>query len=108
MKQTISLLLALALCLSLCACGEAAPQETTIDPEVQAFQDAEALLEAGEYEAAIAAFSAIGNYQQIADKIAEAETLLDEQRNSFLYGNWKDLNSLTEVSFDESGMGVFI
>lgn len=105
MKKAIALLLVLVL--SLCACGEAAPQETTVDPEVKAFQDAEALLEAGEYEAAIAAFSAIGNYQQIADKIAEAETLLDKQRNSFLYGNWKDLNSLAEVSFDESGMGVF-
>ena len=73
----LCLLLSLVMCLTLAACAS---------KEDKAFDEANALLEAGDYEGAIAAFSAIGRYQEISAKIAEATQLLDESNAGFLYG----------------------
>jgi len=85
-KRLLSLILALSLCLSLTACASA---------DDKAFEEADALLAAGDYEGAIAAFSSIGRYQEISAKIAEAEKLHQETQRmanlanaEALFGNW--------------------
>ena len=90
-KRLLSLILALVLCLSLTACASA---------DDKAFEEADALLAAGDYEGAIAAFSAIGRYQEIAAKIAEAEKLHQEaQRLAILanaeglFGHWINIKT---------------
>ena len=81
MKKMISMLLLAAFCLSMAACS-------SVDKE---FESADALLQAGDYDGAIAAFSAIGRYEEINSKIQEAEKLRDEANAGFLYGTWKDI-----------------
>ena len=81
MKKLISMLLLAVFCLSMAACS-------SVDKE---FEAADALLQAGDYEAAIAAFSAIGRYEEISAKIQEAEKLKDEANAGFLFGAWKDI-----------------
>ena len=72
MKKTLRMLLclvmALVLCIGLCACAS---------EEDKAFEAANALLEAGDYDGAIAAFSAIGRYQEISAKIDRMELIVD-------------------------------
>lgn len=100
MKNTIrvlSLILALVLCLSLAACSSA---------DDKAFEEADALLAAGDYDGAIAAFSAIGRYQEISAKIAEAEKLRDDANMGFLFGNWMDITCGYTFTFNEDGTGV--
>ena len=81
-KRFLALILALTLCLSLTACTSA---------EDKAFEAADALLAAGDYEGAIAAFSSIGRYQEITEKIAEAEKLHQEAQRLANLANAKDL-----------------
>lgn len=65
MKKVISLVLAFAMCLSLCACGKA-----------DAYESAVALMEAGNYEEAVAAFTELGDYEDSAQKLEECENIL--------------------------------
>lgn len=90
-KRFLSLMLALVMCLAMTACAS---------EEDKAFEAADALLAAGDYEGAIAAFSSIGRYQEISEKIAAAEQLyLDAQRLANvanaegLFGNWVNIKT---------------
>ena len=96
-KRLLSLILALALCISLAACSNA---------DDKAFEEADALLAAGDYEGAIAAFSAIGRYQEISAKIAEAEKLRNEANAGFLFGNWVNVGRNASLKLNEDGTGV--
>ena len=85
-KRFLSLILALVMCLAMTACAS---------EEDKAFEAADALLAAGDYEGAIAAFSSIPRYQEISAKIEEAEKLRMEAEKQThianaqpLYGNW--------------------
>ena len=85
-KRFLSLILALVLCLAMAACAS---------EEDKAFEAADALLAAGDYEGAIAAFSSIPRYQEISEKIYEAEMMKMEAEKLThianaqpLYGNW--------------------
>lgn len=102
MKKTIRivcLLLAMLLCLSMAACTS---------EEDKAFEAANALLEAGEYEEAIEAFQAIGRYQEIAGKIADAQKLLNEENAGFLFGEWFDLSGDYVFTFGHDGEGSIV
>lgn len=65
MKKLVSLILVMAMVLSLCACGKADDYEAAI-----------ALMEAENYEEAIAAFTELGDYEDSAQKLAECEDAL--------------------------------
>lgn len=65
MKKAITLLLAIVMCLSLCACGKAGDYEAAI-----------ALMEAGNYEEAIVAFTELGDYEDSIQKLEECENIL--------------------------------
>ncbi len=75
------MLLLLVFCMSMVACS-------SINKD---FDAADALLQAGDYDAAIAAFSAIGRYEEISAKIQEAQKLKNEANAGFLYGTWKNI-----------------
>ncbi len=96
MKKTIALILAMLVCLGGFACAS---------EEDEAFNAACALLEAGDYDGAIAAFSSIGRYQEIAAKIAEAQSLKDAQNAGFLYGTWINLCNDYMYTFAPGGEG---
>jgi len=65
MKKLLSLILVIAMVLSLCACGKADDYEAAIT-----------LMEAGNYEEAIVAFTELGDYEDSAQKLAECENAL--------------------------------
>ena len=65
MKKAITMILAFTLCLSLCACGKAGDYEAAV-----------ALMDAGNYEEAIAAFTELGDYEDSAQKLEECEIIL--------------------------------
>lgn len=78
MKKAITLILAITLCLSLCACGKADDYEAAV-----------ALMEAGNYEEAIDAFIELGDYEDSVQNLekcekalsyAEAITLFEEEQ----------------------------
>lgn len=96
MKKLLALLLALSMVLGLAACAS---------QEDKAFEEANALLEAGDYDGAIAAFSAIGRYQEISAKIDEAIQLRNEVNAGFLIGTWKDINTETTITLSGEGKG---
>lgn len=94
-KRILSIVILVLFCLAGCASAEE-----------RAFEEACALLEDGDYEAAIEAFSEIGMYRQISDKIEEAQELLEEENTEFLLGQWVDLPTGTVYTFSEEGRGV--
>lgn len=65
MKKAITLILTITLCLSLCACGKAGDYEAAV-----------ALMDAGNYEEAIVAFTELGDYEDSAQKLEECENIL--------------------------------
>lgn len=65
MKKIIPLILTIALCLSLCACGKADDYEAAV-----------ALMDGGNYEKAIEAFLELGNYEDSTQKLEECENIL--------------------------------
>lgn len=93
-KQLLCLLLCAVLCLSLAACAS---------EEDKAFEEACALLEAGDYDGALAILPTIGRYQEISAKIAEAEKMRDEANAGFLFGVWKDIGSGAVFTFEADG-----
>lgn len=89
-KRFLTLILALVMCLAMTACAS---------EEDKAFEAADALLAAGDYEGAIAAFSSIGRYAEISEKIYEAEMLrMEAERLSGIanaeafFGNWINIS----------------
>ena len=94
--RILSLILTLGLCLGLGGCAPA---------DERAFERACALLEDGEYEAAIEALEAIGLYQQIDEKIEEAHAKLAEEKAEFLRGEWVDVYSGAVFTFSRGGKG---
>ena len=89
MKKIISLLLALVMCLSLCACGKEDDYESAV-----------ALMEAGEYQQAIIAFEAIEEYRNIREKISFCENAMLEEKYNFAL-------SLMESGEYQQAMAVF-
>lgn len=65
MKKLLSLILVMAMVLSLCACGKADDYEAAVT-----------LMEAGNYEEAIAAFTELGDYEDSASKKLECENAI--------------------------------
>lgn len=65
MKKLTSLLLALTLCLSLCACGKADDYEAAV-----------ALMDSENYKEALTAFTELGDYEDSIQKKAECETAI--------------------------------
>ncbi len=95
MEKIIALTLVLVMCLGLTACGASEDEKK--------FEEANALLEAGNYEDALEAFSSIELYNLTAEKIFEIEEKLQADKVSFLTGTWKDLKGETTVTFGEAG-----
>lgn len=95
----LCLLMVLLLSISLTACASA---------EDKAFDEANALLEAGDYDGAIAAFSAIGRYQEISEKIEQAQQLRDEKNAGFLFGTWFNLINGESYTFHPDGTGTLV
>ena len=96
--RILSVILALSLCVSMAACSS----------DDKAFEEADALLTAGDYDGAIAAFSAIGRYEEISAKIAEAEKLRNEANMGFLFGTWKDLSSDQTLTLREDSTYMLV
>lgn len=96
--RILSVILALSLCVSMAACSS----------DDKAFEEADALLAAGDYDGAIAAFSAIGRYEEISAKIAEAEKLRNEANMGFLFGTWKDLSSDQTLTLREDSTYMLV
>lgn len=97
MKQIVTLLLALVMAFSLCACGgsssgaagsekdsaaAATSEPVAVDQDEEDYKAALALMDAGKLEDAIAAFEALDGYQDSADKIKECRDKLTEEKYS--------------------------
>ena len=93
MKRFFALLLALVMAVSLCACGKSnnapSPAESTEppveevvtpSPEEEAYNAALALMEEEKWEEAIAAFTALGTYEDSQAKAEECQTRLTEAK----------------------------
>jgi hypothetical protein len=93
-KRFLTVVILVLFCLTGCASAEE-----------RAFEEAGALMEDGDYEAAIEAFSEIGMYRKISRKIGEAQALLEEENTEFLYGEWADMHTGTVYIFSEGGRG---
>ena len=93
-KRFLTVVILVLFCLAGCASAEE-----------RAFEEACALMERGDYEAAIETFSEIGIYREISDKIEEAQELLEEENTEFLLGQWVDLQTGTVYAFFEGGRG---
>ena len=70
--------------------AEAAEEEAR---NAQAYADAETMLENGEYDAAITAYTALGDYKDSAEKIEQAETEKEEARNAQAYADAEALEA---------------
>lgn len=95
MKRLIALALILMMCLGMTACGASEDEK--------AFEEANALLDSGDYEGALEKFYSIGLYNQTAEKIYQIEEQLRGEKVSFLTGTWKDLNNDMTLTFGEKG-----
>lgn len=95
MKRLIALALILVLCLGMTACGASEDEK--------AFEEANALLESGDYEGALEKFYSIGLYNQTAEKIYQIEEQLRTEKVAFLTGTWKDLQNDMTLTFGEKG-----
>jgi hypothetical protein len=89
MKKVLLIISILALSVVLVACAE--KSNTSKDNDL--FEQANALMEEGKYEEAIAIYESIESYQKVATKISEAEALLAESDSSddYLYTKWIDV-----------------
>ena len=96
MKKVLLIISILFLSAILVACSSDsnAPSENDI------LEQANALMEEGKYEEAIALYQSIESYQIISSKIAEAESLLSETSNNFLYTKWIDLINYSSNQYD--------
>lgn len=95
MKRLIALALILMMCLGMTACGASEDEK--------AFEEANTLLESGDYEGALEKFYSIGLYNQTAEKIYQIEEQLRTEKVAFLTGTWKDLNYERTLTFGEKG-----
>ena len=105
LKKWSFLLLCILLAMSLCACaGEA---ETVQDPQMvqqqEALASADAFLEAGDHEGAIAVLESLDIYHQISERLAEAEKGRQEQQLAdldWLLGKtWYALGKDMQITF---------
>lgn len=97
-KRLLSLILALVMCLAMTACAS---------EEEKAFEAADALLAAGDYEGAIDAFSSIPSYQEISAKIEEAEKLRMEAEKLAHIANAQPLHG-SWINADADSFGIAI
>lgn len=101
MKKFISLMLILALCLCLAAC-----ESKEEKAQKQALADANALMESGDYAAAKEAYAALGDYEDAAGKVQEADQKIDEQEYGQYYGTWVNLYDDQRMTLEAMGMGT--
>ena len=86
MKKIISLLVVLALCLCLCSCGKADDYDAAM-----------ALMDSGNYEGAIAAFTELGDYEDSIQKTEECHSIL----------SYKDATALFDAERYEDALDIF-
>lgn len=98
-KNHRGILFLLGAVMALCLLG--AGSKPTNDE--QAYAAACALLEAGEYEKAEAAFEAIPMYQNIQQKLEEARQKLNQSGNQDLVGSWKRVDGQSRADFYANG-----
>ncbi len=96
MKKLIALLLALVLCLGLAACASESEDD-------KALAAANALMESGDYEAAMDAYGEIPMYKEISEKIEEAYGKIISEKAAPYVGTWKDLNSNVSFTVNPDG-----
>lgn len=102
MKRIFTLFLALVMAVSLMACGSG--NEKTIE-------EAQALIDSGDYESAIELLTSIEEYQQITEILDEAVQLMQEQERQerlagadFLFGTWICIDDMTTtLTYREDG-----
>lgn len=116
MKKRTMLLLAALFLFSMAGCQseqtqtvptaaqvEIVPTEITpppeADPREDALEAADALLEQGDYDSAIKAYTALGNFSDAPEKLAEATSKKDEP----YYGTWINLYDETVFTFSAEG-----
>ena len=86
MKKAVALISAIVLCLSLCACGKADDYEIAVT-----------LMDAGNYEEAIVAFTELGDYEDSAQKLEECENILA----------YNEADALFEAEAYEDALAIF-
>ena len=100
MKKIISLLLVLALCLSLAACSGGGVDS--------AIEEADKLLANGDYAGALAVLDEADAYSQLAEK-ANSIRLSQIQKDSFsILGTWKDTDGYYTITFNDDFTGTWI
>ena len=106
MKRIFALLLTLAMAVSLMACGSG---------DKKAIEEAQALIDSGDYESAIELLTSIEQYQQITGMLDEAVQLMQEQERQeqlagadFLCGTWVCIDDMTTtLTYREDGTCSF-
>lgn len=106
MKRVFTLLLALVMAVSLLACGSG---------DKKAIEEAQALIDSGNYESAIELLTSIEQYQQITEMLDEALQMMQEQERQeqlaeaeFLFGTWICLDDMSStLIFREDGTCSF-
>lgn len=103
-KKIISLLLCVLLILSLSACGKLKRDPQMMQQEAE-LEHANALMEAGDYEAAIGILESMDTYRQITQKLDEAEIGYQKQQLAefdWLFGTtWYALERDMQVTFQK-------
>lgn len=106
MKRIFALLLALAIAVSLMACGSG---------DKKTIEEAQALIDSGDYESAIELLTSIEQYQQITEMLDKAVQLMQEQERQerlagaeFLFGTWICIDDMTTtLTYREDGTYTF-
>ena len=89
MKKIIAILLTLAMCLSICACGKKVPQEV-----IDAYNNANASFSQGRYEEAAKFYVEVGDYEDAQQKLLE---IYYHAVNCFENGNYEQVFSLFSI-----------
>lgn len=103
MKKTLTLLLLVCLCAALLCLTGCAQQ----DPYRDRYQEAAALMDAGDYAAAEEAFLALGDYEDSASRAAEARLALDyaAARELMAAGSFEEALAAFEALSDYADSG---
>ena len=101
MKKLVALFLVCALCLGLASCESQEEKAAK-----QAMTDADALMESGDYASALEAYAALGEYEDAAAKVQEADLKLDEQKYGAYFGTWKNLYNDSVLTLEALGQST--
>lgn len=101
MKKIISLLLVLALSLSLAACSGGSAVDSAIT-------EADKLLESGDYAGALAALEAADEYSRLTAKINATRLAQLQAEKGSIIGSWINLEGTTKLTFAEDFTGTTV